>query len=519
MIDSGSSVRTACATNQFWHSIARDPHEPGGPSKGIDEMGTPSAANSEANSPFGSSPTEIHQINSPSLAAVLGLALLLCWPAIYNGFPLVFSDTGTYIVSGIERFIPQDRPVFYGGLIAAASSFGGLTIVALLQSACVAYVTLLFFEWAAPQAPRTAKGLTLACIALLTPAAWLSSWLMPDVFGGLIVLIALLLTLAFDKLGLAQRAWLTVLLALTLIVHTGNLLFFAGLLFLMLAIGSWARQRLQWPGITLATLVWATSVFASMLPNRIAHDRWTINPGSQAFMAARLVGDGLMKTYLERHCPTTPDLPLCQELDQLSGMTNNDFLWSQPSLASLTGAWDRNAVAYQALNAAVIKENAGTVARAAAANTLALLGRTQIAADPIDQNFASFASTNTSAGHSIAKLFPGEHPRFLAARQQAEQLHLGMLNTVHAWWTWASYVLLAIAALAAQRTGNTKALVIIGVIAASLILNAAVHGSLSGVYSRYQVKVTWLATLAALASLNAMWGSFSWLPYRRVPSR
>jgi hypothetical protein len=61
------------------------------------------------------------------------------------------------------------------------------------------------------------------------------------------------------------------------------------------------------------------------------------------------------------------------------------------------------------------------------------------------------------------------------------------------------------AAFAAQRTGNTKALMVIGVIAVALILNAAVHGSLSGVYTRYQVKVTWLATLAAFAALIAMW--------------
>ena len=467
--------------------------------------------------PHGTPSNEIRQIGSPGLAAMFSLALLLCWPVIYNGFPLVFSDTGTYIGSGIDRFIPRDRPVFYGALIAAASNFGGLATVVLLQSISVAYVTLLFFYWIAPHAPRAAKGIALTGVALMTPVAWLTSWLMPDVFGGLMVPIVLLLVFAFDALDLGQRAWLAILLAVALLVHTGNLLFFAGLLVLVFAIGSLVRLRLQWRGVALAALIGTTSVLLSMLPNVKAHGRWTINPGSQAFLAARLIGDGLMKPYLEQHCSVTPDLPLCGQTRQLAGMTNNSFLWDEPSLADTTGAWGRNAAAYQALNAAVIRENAGSLARAAAANTLALLARTQLGADPLDHNLGSYASKDTSAAGHIAKLLPGEYPRFLAARQQAGQLHLGVLNTLHFWWTWASYALLAMAAFAAQRTRNTKALVVIGVIAAALILNAAVHGSLSGVYTRYQVKVTWLATLAAFAALIAMWSGVNGSRRRHDP--
>jgi len=38
---------------------------------------------------------------------------LLLWPALYNGFPLVFSDSGTYISQLIERHLGWDRPPFY----------------------------------------------------------------------------------------------------------------------------------------------------------------------------------------------------------------------------------------------------------------------------------------------------------------------------------------------------------------------------------------------------------------------
>jgi len=40
--------------------------------------------------------------------------LILSLIGLYNGYPLVYSDTGTYIYSGFDKFIPLGRPVTYG---------------------------------------------------------------------------------------------------------------------------------------------------------------------------------------------------------------------------------------------------------------------------------------------------------------------------------------------------------------------------------------------------------------------
>ena len=42
---------------------------------------------------------------------VLAAAALL-WPAAWNGYPLVFADTGTYLSQAIEHYAGWDRPVF-----------------------------------------------------------------------------------------------------------------------------------------------------------------------------------------------------------------------------------------------------------------------------------------------------------------------------------------------------------------------------------------------------------------------
>ena len=41
-------------------------------------------------------------------------ALCLMLDAFCNGFPIVYSDTSTYIASGLELETPFDRPITYG---------------------------------------------------------------------------------------------------------------------------------------------------------------------------------------------------------------------------------------------------------------------------------------------------------------------------------------------------------------------------------------------------------------------
>jgi hypothetical protein len=51
-------------------------------------------------------------------------ALGLMLDAIYNGYPLVYSDTSTYLASGFELQTPVDRPITYGLFIRLTSLNG-----------------------------------------------------------------------------------------------------------------------------------------------------------------------------------------------------------------------------------------------------------------------------------------------------------------------------------------------------------------------------------------------------------
>src|SRR5437764_14354857 len=49
-----------------------------------------------------------------SLLSILISAALLLWPAVLNGYPLLFGDSGVYLGDGIHLHMSWPRPLFYG---------------------------------------------------------------------------------------------------------------------------------------------------------------------------------------------------------------------------------------------------------------------------------------------------------------------------------------------------------------------------------------------------------------------
>jgi hypothetical protein len=196
-------------------------------------------------------------------------------------------------------------------------------------------------------------------------------------------------------------------------------------------------------------------------------------------------------------------LPLCDRQSELSGMSNNDFLWTgDPSLAQSSGAWSERADEFRRLNTRVVLANLGAVSLNAVRNTVELMLRSEVGNDPLDENFRAFGS-GMNVTRKIEEHFPKESWRFKESRQQAG-LNLDLVNGTHFAWTWISYALLASMLVIAWRRGARLLVAVIALVFVALLLNALSHGALSGVYTRYQAKVTWLPTLAAFACYAAL---------------
>ncbi len=120
--------------------------------------------------------------------AIPAAAGLLLWPAAWNGYPIVFADTGTYLSQAIHRYLGWDRPPFYSlfmlPLHATVSTWPVIVAQALLtvwmvRSVCEVLVPWLRVAWLPVVVLPLAAGTWLP---------FLVCQLMPDVFTPLLVL-------------------------------------------------------------------------------------------------------------------------------------------------------------------------------------------------------------------------------------------------------------------------------------------------------------------------------------------
>jgi hypothetical protein len=77
-------------------------------------------------------------------------SLVLISAGIYNGFPLVTSDSGTYINSAIQLTVPDDRPITYGLFILITGFKKSLWFVIFTQGLLLAWLLLSYIKLYVP---------------------------------------------------------------------------------------------------------------------------------------------------------------------------------------------------------------------------------------------------------------------------------------------------------------------------------------------------------------------------------
>jgi hypothetical protein len=122
--------------------------------------------------------------------AVPAAAALLLWPALWNAYPIVFADTGTYLSQAIHLYAGWDRPVFYSLLILPLHLTLTLWPVVVAQALLTAWVLWLVWRALAGGVAGGVRGYLVVAAALsaLTWLPWIVSEIMPDLFTPLLVL-------------------------------------------------------------------------------------------------------------------------------------------------------------------------------------------------------------------------------------------------------------------------------------------------------------------------------------------
>lgn len=439
---------------------------------------------------------------------VLAGTLLLCTLGFYNGFPLLYPDTGTYLESGFLGKLPIDRPIFYGLFLRHASLAELPLLATFVQSSMLAW--LLWRCLGLWVQPRRLPAYYLGSLLLLvscTGLPFVANILLPDIFTPILLLSGFLLAL-WTPLRRAERVAAALLFVLAILVHGSHLPVLALALPVLAGLAWWRRKSGGQPFHRwgLATLAGATLLCLLFIPGyhyrKEGHFR--LSPGGQVFMTNRLRDLDILQDYLQASCPTT-QWRLCPYRDSLYG----DFLWDHVnSPLHKTGGWAANVEEYGRMNAAILSQPRylGRYLVASMAETLRQLFVYE--AGPV-----SPLSPTGAACTNVRFYFPRSVRNMEASLQARGLLDLDGLNGRQHWLVLGSMALLLLLALDRRRwqalpaqlrwLGTTLVLV--------SVANAFVCVSLSIVDPRFHGRLAWLFVFWA-AVVGMHYADLRWPP-------
>ncbi len=416
-------------------------------------------------------------------------AALLLWPALWNGYPIVFADTGTYLSQAIHRYIGWDRPPFYS--LAILCLHGTVTTwpVVVAQALITAWVLRLSIAAAWPGLDERWLPVLVLPLALGTWLPFLVSELTPDVFTPLLVLGWVTAGGAGPHTAGGHR-WLPILIAFAIAAQQSSLLLTLALLPVLIGL-----HPKGWRAIMLPP---AFAIAALVAVNLAGHGRAAIAPFGQVFLLARVIYDGPGLAVLRRDCPEA-GWRLCPYRDRLPP-TSDDFLWQADSPIVLAGGHKTIAAEANAIIAAAILSAPGQEARATLAN----------AAEQITR-FASgdgLESWPNQVTPWIARDFPPREAAAYAAGLQANG-RLAVPSWLGALHQLIALTGIAVAAILLPLTWRRDRRAAHGLLIALLVLplSAAITGGLSTPHDRYQSRIAWIPAWIAALSLGTATGA------------
>jgi hypothetical protein len=418
------------------------------------------------------------------LAILLCVALLIA-PALWNHFPLLQWDTGGYLARWYEGYLVPSRAVVYGLILFAGVPLSFWPVLVLQAALTIWIVAVVLRVHNLGKRPWLLAGV-IAALAVFSTLPWLTAILLTDIFCGLGVLALYLLLLRGPQLRRAERIGLIALIAVAAATHSATFALLAGLILCAVLASSTGRIPFARTGHGVGALaLGAVLVFAAdyAVAGRLI---WT--PGGFALSFGRMLQDGIVKKYLDAHCPD-PRLRLCADKDALP-QDADQWFWGS-ALFDRLGRFAGLGSEMRTIALESLIDFPGLQLQSAADDTVRQLFAVHTGEGVVNTIWHTYRIIELYAPHAL--------PAMRAARQQQGGISLGVVNALQYPAALAAMALLPLLVLGAWRG---KIPPDIGEFAAAVALvllgNAFICGVLSNPHDRYGARVVWLAVLVVI---------------------
>lgn len=434
---------------------------------------------------------QLRQSAAWSLSGCAMLLMLLA-PAILNGFPLIFPDTGGYLDRPILGTLGMGRSALYGVFLYLGIP-SGFWLNIFLQSALMIWLIVLTLRaHDLGGRPWLALGI-VALLTVTTSAPWFAAQLMPDILFAVAALALHLLTFRDDALTRGERWALAAVIIFAMPCHMAAAGLCAGIILALALLRRMPRLSLPPTRLSFAAAAVAAGIALCPISNYAITGQFALTPGGSSFLFGRLVEDGIVKRYLNEKCPD-PSIQLCAFTENFP--TDADWwLWDGSSpfrkLKGFEGSAEEKRIIMETMRLYPLM-HLGAAMRAAAEQLVKF--KTEVSFENNEPTVAMFREH-----------VPALYPRFMAARQQAAPFDIAKsLNLVHLPVAALAIVCLGAALVLRRRLGLPDAYTGLAVtVLLALAANAAICGIFSHAVDRYQSRLVFLAVLAA--AMMAAW--------------
>ncbi|MEO7081148.1 MAG: hypothetical protein ABIY71_06445 [Flavobacteriales bacterium] len=423
------------------------------------------------------------------------LLALLCLlsAAIWNGYPIVYSDTSSYLASGFYLETLVDRPITYG-LFIRVCSFNGWSLwtVVIAQSMLLAYVIGLLLRSFGIRSSWS-RSLIIGSTALVTGLSFVSGQIITDVFTPILA-IALFLLLFIEGLPKRSRVLLFGIFLLSFAMHMSHVSITVLLLLLALVLNR-VMQR-TWPNLkgwyTVAILLLLSVGGTLVMGVSLAKSKYT-------FYAAHMAEIGVLQKYLEEHC-ATERYQLCERLGSIPRSADL-FLWAEDSPLKVYQSRKEMEVELGRIVTGSLKEPALLWMQITSA--FKATGK-QLTHFAVGDGNGSFGE-GTLLHERIALFIPSEVDAFDNTRQMGGEQFRGPVLLIN--WFHSIAMILSLFALGAfwlffRLPGRSNPYFTSATIflISTMIINAGINASLVMVADRFGTKLAWLLPFLAITS-------------------
>lgn len=435
------------------------------------------------------------------------MTAILSVPAILNGYPFLFDDSGTYIRAAIDRAVPEDRPIYYSVFLLLLHWKALWPAVIAQCGAVAALIWLLGFRLFRVTSVAFYAGLA-AGLAVASTLPWFAGQIMPDIFAGVLFLALILLVFCWERQSWPERIFCLACVAASVAFHNANLLLAlcaAPVFFIVRLLGWRSESRLIVRAGAIAVAI-GVSAAALVGANVYAFHKVTLSPSASTFLLARFIEDGPGIETLKANCPAS-GWRVCGHLQELvdfrppadnpEDSVADEFLWS---LVGPLGGFRAMEPESATINAEVIRHYPLEVLSHAVMSAISLAPKVNVGAKTA---FHAIAPEDYVATTITRVYGPEDAARMLASAQARGALPLPAVNVVSDVVLIGSLGFLLVALVRSRGRDNAVYYAIIAMLLC-LAANLFVMGALSGPYERYEARVVWLIPLFA-ALTAARW--------------